>query len=266
MNLRAMELFIFDLDGVVYLGEEPIKGAKETLAELKIQRKQVYYVTNNSTRTRAKFCEKLSSMGIEVSKSQIITSAYATVQYLQTHDPIASVYIIGEEGLIQEFQQGGFHPIPQEATEVSADYVIVGLDRAFTYKKLATALRAIIHGARFIATNMDPTLPTEEGILPGAGSLVDALKTAASCNPIIVIGKPNPYMVQLILKETQISPEKTVIVGDRYSTDIKAGFNANTKTLLVKTGTGHHELQNMPPEGPAPDLILESIADILKFL
>ena len=96
--------------------------------------------------------------------------------------------------------------------------------------------------------------------------MVAALSTAARCEPTIIIGKPNPFMVNLILRETQIPPHKAVIVGDRYITDVKAGFNAQIKTILVKTGTGLRELKEIPPEGPAPDLILESIADIPKFL
>ncbi len=266
MNLAAVDLFIFDLDGVVYLGNEPVPGARETLEALQAAGKKVYYVTNNSTKTREKFREKLFSMGIEVRKAQVITSASATVQYLHERDPGAAVYIIGEEGLVNEFQSAGFRVVSQESAEISVSYVVVGMDRGFTYQKLATALTALVRGAKFVATNPDPTLPTENGILPGAGSMVAALSTAARCDPTIVIGKPNPFMVNLILQETQIPPYKAVIVGDRYITDVKAGFNARIKTILVKTGTGIRELKEIPPEGPAPDLILESIAEIPKFL
>jgi 4-nitrophenyl phosphatase len=266
VNLAEIELFIFDLDGVVYLGNEPVPKARETLEVLEAAGKKLYYLTNNSTKTRKEFQEKLSRMGIQVQERQIITSASATAQYLRKRAPGAAVYIIGEQGLVSEFQSAGFQVVTQEAAALSVSYVVVGMDRGFTYQKLATALTALVRGAKFIATNPDPTLPTEHGILPGAGSMVAALSTASRCEPTIVIGKPNPFMVNLIMRETQVPPQKTVIIGDRYITDIKAGINAQINTILVKTGTGIREMKEIPPEGPAPDLILESIAEIPKFL
>jgi 4-nitrophenyl phosphatase len=235
----------------------------ETLIEKK---KIIYYVTNNSTRTREKFCEKLLKMGIQAKTKQIVTSAYATAQYLEQRAPGATVYIIGEEGLINEFSTAGFQIIQDNPSNKSIEYVVVGLDRNFTYQKLAIALTAIEKGAKFIATNTDPTLPTEKGNLPGAGTMVSALSTAANCTPIFTIGKPNTFMLELILTKEGVSPDKAVIIGDRYSTDIKAGLNTRIGTILVKTGTGIQEIQLIPPNGPQPDLILESIADMRHYL
>ncbi|HUX98623.1 MAG TPA: HAD-IIA family hydrolase [Candidatus Deferrimicrobium sp.] len=266
MDLKDRHVFIFDLDGVIYLGGVIVPGARELLNLLNERNKIIYYVTNNSTRTRMKFCEKLLKMGIQAQTSQIITSAFATAQYLKQLAPKATVYIIGEEGLISEFTDAGFQIILEPHSRKSIEYVIVGLDRNFTYQKLAIALTALESGAKFIATNTDPTLPTEKGNLPGAGTMVSALSTAANSKPIFTIGKPNPFMLELILKKEGATPDKAVIIGDRYSTDIKAGLNANIGTILVKTGTGIQEIQLIPPTGPHPDLILESIASIRHYL
>ena len=266
MNIKEKQLFIFDLDGVVYLGREPVPGAKELLETLEESGKKVFYLTNNSTRTRAKFKEKLSKMGITAQESQIITSAFSTAQYLQQIAPGSTVFIIGEEGLIREFEEAGFQVNLDGDLKRKINYVVVGLDRSFTFQKLAIGLRAIDKGAKFIATNTDPTLPTEKGNLPGAGSMIAALRTAASTDPSIIIGKPNPFMIDLILKKQNMHPDSAVIIGDRYSTDVLAGINAKIGTILVKTGTGLQEMKLIPPEGPRPDLILESIVEIRKYL
>ena len=266
MNFKPLQIFIFDLDGVIYLGNELIPGAKEVLKTLTDRKKQIFFLTNNATQTRVKFSEKLRKMGIPAHPDQIITSAFTTAQVLRKSYPNARVYIIGEEGLINEFKEAGFQIISEEETENPIDLVIVGLDRNVTYRKLANALCAITNGAKFIATNTDPTLPTDQGLLPGAGCIVAALSAAVGSEPEMIIGKPNPFMIEYILENQQISPIAAVIIGDRYSTDILAGLRAHIKTILVKTGTGMQELQQIPSSGPQPDLILDSIANLLDYL
>lgn len=265
MNLKKKELFLFDLDGVVYLGNEPIPGAKEVVETLRKKNKRVYFLTNNSTRTRAKFRDKLIRMGIQAREAQIVTSAYATAQYLQQRSG-SIVYVVGEEGLVNEFKAAGFQVFTGESSSDVIDYVVVGLDSYFNYQKLTNAMRAIDNGAKFIATNNDPTLPTERGNLPGAGTMVSALTAAVYHEPMITIGKPNPFMVNLILKLENKMPSTAVIIGDRYITDIRAGMNAQIGTILVKTGTGQQELAKITTSDPKPDLILESIADLLQYL
>ncbi len=266
MDLKKKELFIFDLDGVIYLGNKLVPGAKEVIEKLVEQKKIIYFVTNNATQTRSIFYEKLCNLKILAQEKHIITSAFATAQYLKQRAPGAIVFIIGEAGLINEFKAAGFQIVSLDQSAATVEFVIVGLDRTFNYQKLAFALTALSKGAEFIATNTDHVLPAEEGILPGAGSIVSALCTAAGREPAIVIGKPNPFMVDLILKLEQVKSSKAVIIGDRYSTDIQAGLKAHIGTILVKTGIGEQELQQIPPSGPKPDLILNSIADMLNFL
>jgi 4-nitrophenyl phosphatase len=266
VNLKEFQVFIFDLDGVIYLGNALIPGAKEVLEKLKKQKKIIFYLTNNATQTRAKFAEKLQKMGIPARPEQIVTSAYTTAQILRKNYPKASVYIIGEEGLITELKEAGFRIVSEEDMETPVDLVVVGLDRDLTYRKLAKALTAIVKGAKFIATNVDPTLPTEQGLLPGAGCMVAALNAAGCGGPEMVIGKPNPCMIEFILEKSNQLPAASVIIGDRYSTDVQAGINAHISTILVKTGTGSQEIAKISPSGPKPDLILESVANLLEYL
>ncbi len=265
MKIGEFELFIFDLDGVIYLGNEPIPGAREVIDTLIKNGKKVFYLTNNSTRTRAQFCDKLKIMGIHATEEQIVTSAYASAMYLQQRRPKAAVYIIGEEGLITEFKNAGFQVYYNSTISNDIEYVIVGLDSNFNYEKLAIALSAIEKGAKFIATNDDPTLPTERGNLPGAGTMVSALSTAIYGSPMITIGKPNPIIIEFVLKMQNVAAASAVIIGDRYTTDIKAGLNAQIKTILVKTGTGLQEMKLIPETGPNPDYILESVADLIQY-
>ncbi|MHA1265685.1 MAG: HAD-IIA family hydrolase [Candidatus Helarchaeota archaeon] len=266
MDLLKIQLFIFDLDGVIYLGNGPIPKAKEVITSLKEKGKKVFYLTNNSTRTRSQFAEKLRQMGIQVTSNQIITSAYATAQYIKNLKPKASIYLIGEEGLFQEFKSAKFTIYSEINFKQKVDFVVIGLDRQFNFQKLATALCVLERGAQFIATNDDPTLPTEHGNLPGAGALVAALQTAYGAKPLIIIGKPNTFMLDFILKQSKIHPKDAVIIGDRYTTDIMAGINAHMRTIMVKSGSGISELPKIPIAGPNPDLILDSIANILDFL
>jgi len=266
VNLKEFQVFIFDLDGVIYLGNTPIPGAREVIEKLTNLKKAIFYLTNNTTQTRAKFAEKLRKMNIPAHPAQIVTSAYTAAQILRKSHPKASVYIIGEEGLINEFKEAGFRIVSEDQMEIPIDLVVVGLDRNLTYQKLAHALTAIVKGAKFIATNVDPTLPTEQGLLPGAGCMVAALNAAGCGVPEMIIGKPNPCMIEFILEKSNTPPAAAVIIGDRYSTDVQAGINANISTILVKTGTGSQELQKIPLSGPKPDLILDSVANLLEYL
>ncbi|MDD1779282.1 MAG: HAD-IIA family hydrolase [Candidatus Helarchaeota archaeon] len=266
MNLKELQVFIFDLDGVIYIGNALIPGAREVLEKLTSLKKAIFYLTNNATQTRAKFAEKLRKMGIPARAEQIVTSAYTTAQILRKDYPKASAYIIGEEGLVSEFKEAGFRIVSEEEKGIPIDLVIVGLDRNLTYQKLATALKAIIKGTKYIATNVDPTLPTEQGLLPGAGCMVAALNAAGCGGPEMIIGKPNPYMIEFILTKSKQPSTAAVIIGDRYTTDVQAGINAKIRTILVKTGTGSEELQKIPPSGPNPDIILESVANLLDYL
>lgn len=259
--LADVTAYVFDLDGVLYLGDTAIPHAAEAVTRLRSRGRQVYFLTNNSGRTRADYCEKLRRVnGLDVPESAIFTSAYATALYLKARGAAGkTVFVIGEPGLAAELREsGGLVPVvdPDGADFGAIDYVVVGIDRQFTYNKLRFAHAAITRGhAQFLATNRDATFPMEEGEIPGGGSLVAALATAAGREPVTV-GKPEPHAYEAILEAAQVAAPRSVMVGDRLDTDIAVGRRAGARTVLVLTGvTSEARALAAPPE-QRPDVII----------
>ena len=184
INLRDIEAFIFDLDGVLYRVDTPIPGAAQFLEILQERGVPLLLLTNNSTLTPEMYVKKLEKMGIAVQSDEILTSALATGDYLKNNVPAgARCYVIGEEGILQAVRDAGC-----VITDEDPEYVVVGYDRGVTYEKLAIATLAIRNGATYIATNPDVTLPSEKGLLPGVGAILAAITTASGVSPL-VIGK-----------------------------------------------------------------------------
>ena len=251
---QAPSVYVFDLDGVMYLGDTAIPHAAEAVTRLQEAGKQVYFLTNNSGRTRADYCVKLAQVnGLIVPESAIFTSAYATALYLKQRGAAGrSAYVIGEPGLAAELTaSGGLTCVtnPDTVNPDDIDYVVIGIDRQFTYDKLRFAHAAITRGhAQFIATNRDATFPMEAGEIPGGGSLVAALATAAGREPV-TIGKPETHAYEAILEVAHVAASESVMVGDRLDTDIAVGRRAGALTVLVLTGvTSAEKAAAAPPE------------------
>ncbi|MCL7415518.1 MAG: HAD-IIA family hydrolase [ANME-2 cluster archaeon] len=246
--------YIFDLDGVVYHGRSIIPGAAEIIERLRAAGSRVVFLTNNATRTREDIAAKLDGMGIGCSAGDVISSAYAaSLHILKQYGP-SSFFPIGEQGLVTELERAG-HTMSGQ----NVDCVVVGLDRQFTYDKLAAGLDNLRKGARFIATNTDAMLPTENDFLPGAGSMVAALAAASGVEPEVV-GKPNRPIMDVLLREYGLKAGECTMVGDRLETDILAGNNVGMHTVLVLTGASR--MEDIEDLGIRPDTILDSIADI----
>jgi 4-nitrophenyl phosphatase len=265
---NSYPVYVFDLDGVLYLGDTPIPHATEAIIRLQQAGKALYFLTNNSGRTRADYREKLASVnGLHVSEDSIFTSAYATALYLKSVGAAGrKVFVIGEAGLVQELADiGGLIPItqPDSIPFTEIDYVVSGIDRQFTYDKLRYAHAAIAHGhAQFIATNRDATYPVESGPIPGSGSLVAALATAVGKDPF-VIGKPETHAYEAILKAAGVTAENSVMVGDRLDTDIAVGNRAGAHTILVLTGVSTREEADIAPPNERPDFIIGDLRELV---
>jgi 4-nitrophenyl phosphatase len=247
--------YIFDLDGVVYHGNKIIPGAVESIDNLRAAGNRVIFLTNNATRTRKSIALKLGDMGVQCSADDIISSAYATAIYIRDLYGCSTIYPISEKGLTEELEQVG-HTIAEQ----DVGFVVVGLDRWFTYHKLVIGFDNLRKKAGFIATNTDSILPTEYGFLPGAGSMVAALQAASGIEPI-VIGKPNGPIMDVLLNKYGLKGKDCVMVGDRLETDILAGIRAGMQTVLVLTGASR--IEDIESSGIRPDMILNSIADRL---
>lgn len=235
MNWQDYDYFLIDLDGTIYRGTELIPDADTFIAKLREHGKTYLFVTNNSTRRPEQIAAQLREYGSAVEAGEIFTSAQAAAAYVKTDNPEARVWVVGEEGLHSAMAKEGISIDEKEPT-----HVVAGLDRDFTYAKLATAAKAIRSGAKFIATNTDPALITEQGLIPGSGSIVAAIATASGATPV-VIGKPESHIVELAIKRIGATKEKSVMIGDNLETDIAAGLRAGVDSILVLTGFSSEE-------------------------
>jgi 4-nitrophenyl phosphatase len=256
---------LIDLDGVVYTGSEPIPGGAGFLVEARRRGVKFLLVTNNSTTSPELVAERLCGMRIEVQPEEILTSAQAAVAYVRARAaPGSRVRVIGEAGLRQAAEEEGFLTIVEDG-ETDVEWVLAGLDRAFTYEKLTSATRAILAGARFVATNADALLPVEGGqVVPGAGSIMAAIQTATAVAPIVV-GKPEPGLFEHGLRRLGgLAPEHVAMIGDRLDTDVVGGKRAGLRTILVLSGvTTPAEAQ---AASTAPDAVVPDLAAVASVL
>ncbi|MFA4647595.1 HAD-IIA family hydrolase [Pyrococcus kukulkanii] len=256
---------IFDMDGVLYRGNKPIPGAKEVVEFLKEKNVPFLFLTNNSTKTPEMYREKLAKMGIEVSADRIVTSGLATRLYMERHFTPGKVFVIGGEGLVKEMDELGWGLVTVEDARKGewreVKYVVVGLDPGLTYEKLKYGTLAIRNGAKFIGTNPDTTFPGEEGIYPGAGSIIAALRASTEREPLI-IGKPNEPMYEIVREKLGV--EEIWMVGDRLDTDIAFAKRFGMKAIMVLTGV--HTLNDIEKLNIKPDLVLDSVARLIDYL
>jgi len=272
-QLKDIELAIFDLDGVIYRGDKLISDSDKVITALKELKIKVVYNSNNSTITREMYVQRLKGFNIESNILDFYTSASITASEITKLKQNTTIYAIGEMGLKEELKRCGHEVVNAEANHKEVDFVIVGLDRALTYAKLAFAQRCILEGtAKFYATNADASLPVAAGLLPGAGVMVNAVETCTDQKPVKIFGKPNPKGIQSILEHTNSNPNLSVIFGDRLNTDILAGNRAGIKTALVLTGvTKASDVEKLrgdmdrSPEvetGMIPNIVINSLKDI----
>lgn len=260
--IDEVSTFLLDMDGVLYVGNTPIEGAAKTVAYLRRKGKKIIFMTNNSGSTRREYAKKLAKMDIAARESDVLTSGYVAMLYLRERAPRAPIYVVGESGLKKELIEGGFKVLTDEQAE-KADFVVAGLDRAMSYKRLAAGVRALLAGAELIATNMDATYPTEGGLSPGAAAMVGALSASSGKRPKVVIGKPSPFMIKLALGIVGSRPSEAAIVGDKFATDILAGKRFGLKTILVLSGvTSKGDIGKIKAE-KGPDLVVPSIKSLM---
>lgn len=248
---------MFDLDGVLYVDRHGVPGAGEALEELARAGHQLLFATNNSTKSvdtvRRHILERT---GYAAADASIATSAHATARFLEGE--VGTALVVGSPALTGALEDHGVEVVESWS---DAEAVVIGLDRDLTYERLTGAVLAVRNGARFVATGLDATYPTPEGLYPGAGSIVSAVATATSVSPI-ACGKPEEPMRSLV--KERIDHRSVWVVGDRPETDLAMGILEGWGTILVMTGvTG--DVREVPGE-LRPDLVVESIADLLDVL
>jgi 4-nitrophenyl phosphatase len=261
-SLRDMRAFVVDMDGVLWEGDRPMPGLVEFFETLRARGLRFVLATNNASKTPEQFVAKLAQMGVAVRRDEILTSAQAAALYLRQKTPNgARVYPIGEEGVRQALAEQGFTLC--DLYDVTAQYVVCGMDRGLSWDKLATATLNIRAGASFIGTNPDATLPTEHGITHGNGAILAALQTATGVTPLI-IGKPEPIMYQQVLLRLRADPAATAAIGDRLETDILGAVRAGLKSLLVLSGVSSRaDLEKVDYQ---PTWVMQDIREITRTL
>jgi NagD protein len=247
-----------DMDGVLVHEEEAIPGASEFLSRLRDLELPFLVLTNNSIYTPRDLSARLRASGLEVPEESIWTSALATARFLQEQRPGGSAFVIGESGLTTALHEAGY-----TLTERNPDYVVLGETRVYSFGRITQGIRLIAGGARFIATNPDPTGPTPDGPLPATGSVAALISRATDVAPYFV-GKPNPLMMRTALNTLDAHSESTAMIGDRMDTDVVSGLEAGLMTYLVLSGaTTRGEAERFPYRASR---IVDSVADIVGEL
>jgi NagD protein len=255
---RPVHTWLTDMDGVLVHEEDPIPGGAEFIEALKASGLKYLLITNNSIYTRRDLRARLLGSGIDVPEDRIFTSALATADFLDEQRPGGSAYVVGESGLIT-----AMHDIGYVMTDRNPDYVVLGETRTYSFESITRAVRLIENGARFIATNPDPSGPSHQGTMPATGSVAALISTATGRKPYFV-GKPNPLMMRSALNRIQAHSETTVMVGDRMDTDIVSGLEAGLRTILV--GTGSTRPDDVPGFPYRPTRVVDSIADLVDLV
>src|SRR5919204_3248479 len=228
---KGVESWLSDMDGVLIHEGQPVPGAPEFIQRLRQSGKPFLVLTNNSIYTARDLQARLARIGIVVPETAIWTSALATAQFLDDQRPGGTAYVIGEAGLTTALHAVGYILSNQEP-----DYVVLGETRTYSFEAITTAIRLINAGARFIATNPDPTGPSNEGALPACGAVAALISKATRVEPYFV-GKPNPMMMRSALNTIEAHSETTAMIGDRMDTDVVSGLEAGMHTVLVLTGS-----------------------------
>jgi NagD protein len=255
---REIHAWLMDMDGVLVHEEQAIPGADRFLAALRERGTPHMLLTNNSIYTRRDLAARLRASGLDVDEESIWTSALATGKFLEDQRPGGSAFVIGESGLTTALHSAGY-----TMTERNPDYVVLGETRTYSFERITQAIRLVAAGARFIATNPDPTGPTPQGPLPATGSVAALISRATGVDPYYV-GKPNPLMMRSALNALDAHSETTAMVGDRMDTDVVSGLEAGLHTILVLSGVATRDAAERFPYRASR--IVDSVADLVEEL
>jgi NagD protein len=252
---KDIECWLMDMDGVLVHEGVPVPGAQDFIGRLVEKGRRHLVLTNNSIYTPRDLSARLQRAGIAVPPESIWTSALATARFLDDQRPGGTAHVVGEAGLTT-----ALHDIGYVLTDAEPDYVVLGETRTYSFEAITKAIRLIDNGARFIATNPDPTGPSHEGALPATGAVAALITKATGAEPYF-IGKPNPLMMRSALNAVEGHSETTAMIGDRMDTDVIAGMEAGLETILVLSGVTRPEDVSRFPFRPSR--VLDSVADLV---
>ncbi len=257
-RLKQTQCFLLDLDGTVFLSNRLLPGAREFIHFLEARDIQFLFLSNNSSRTRKEYAEKLGRLGLELAEEKFFISSEATAIYLKKQKPGARLYVVGTPALEDEFVRFGF-----ELNADHPDYAVLGFDTTLTYAKLRRLCDLLAAGTPYVATHADINCPTEDGFMPDAGAMIEMIAASAGRRPDVVVGKPNEPIVQALRERLGVPVERMCMVGDRLYTDIALGSTGLATVLVL---SGETRLEDLPASPYKPDLVVENLAGLLKLI
>ncbi len=246
--------YLIDMDGVIVRGSELIPGADAFVQRLYQHGSKFLILTNNPIYTPLDLQHRLQRLGVQLTPDHIYTSALATATFLHDQNPNGTAFVLGESGLTEALHQVGY-----VLTDHQPDYVVLGETMAYSYARITQAVRLIQAGARFIATNPDPSGPGDGGLVPACGAVAALIQAATDIQPYFV-GKPNPLMMRTALRYLGEHSENTIMVGDRMDTDVRVGTESGMETVLVLSGVTTRDMVEHFPYRPTH--IVNSVADL----
>jgi len=261
-RVRAIAL---DLDGVVYQGAQALPGAVAGVGLLRRLGFKVYFVTNNSAKTRVEVARKITQMGIIAGQDDVLTSGYAAAFLVSRlmREGNRRVLVLGSESLKSDMVQTGVEIV----TAAPCDFLVVGLDTGLTYEKICVALDALLNGALFIACNLDPVFPTEGGrLLPGCGPEVAALQVASARKPDHVAGKPNTLLLEILAENDKLLPDQILVIGDGLESDIAMANKYGSLSVLVTQTQDFSRSGELRRSEQLPGLVVESLYEFARLM
>lgn len=250
--------YAFDLDGTLYLGNQLLPGAAETVEELRASGARVVFVTNKPLETTADYAAKLTSLGIPAEANDVVSAINALVLYLLQTFPRATILPIAESVVVNELRGAGF-TVTDEPDQ--ADVVVVSFDRTFDYDKLTRGYRAVKRGAKIVATNPDPYCPTPDGGLPDCAAMLAALEACTGSVATAIVGKPSVHMAKAFLDRLGVPPHKAAMVGDRLHTDVAVGLSSGMASILVLSGAT--SMKDLDDGSIVPTYVIEDVRSLI---
>jgi len=258
-TLSTVRGFLLDMDGTFYLDDRLLEGALRFIDLLRVQEKEFLFLTNNSSRHRGQYAEKIRRLGLPIADDAVLTSGEATALYLKERHPGAAIFLAGTPSLEEEFRQHGFQLVQHDP-----QFLVLGFDTTLTYQKLWALCDFVRAGVPYIATHPDFNCPTENGFMPDVGAMIAFVEAATGRRPDLVVGKPNRLIVDAAAAKMHLPVSQLAMIGDRLYTDIALGQTSGIVTVLVLSGeTKVEDLRDSPFK---PDYIFQNLAEVAAWL
>lgn len=247
------------MDGTFYLGEQLLEGALRFMDVLHQQGREFLFLTNNSSKNSQQYAEKITCLGLPISRERVLTSGEATAMHIQHQEPHARVYLVGTAALENDFLERSL-----ALTHEKPDFAVLGFDTTLTYDKLWTLCNLVRAGVPYIATHPDYNCPTESGFMPDVGAMIAFVKASTGREPDLILGKPNPLFVEKAAERVGMPVSAMCMIGDRLYTDIALGASAGIPSILVLSGEARQENLALSPY--EPDYIFQNLGAVADYL